>query len=120
MAPIPDAEASQITHMGSSDNGSTGRKMGVLQAKAFILSMHTWCSGFHRNGRPFFWIAANGPVYADTSGIKCARYCTSPRKCCTLCLLLGVHHSCTLAILSESAWIPRSAIIWPRQSIFFE
>ena len=113
-------QASQITHMGSSEDGSMGRRMGVLQAKDFILSMHAWCSGFQRNGWPFFWIAARGPVYADTSGIKCARYCTNPRKHCTSCLPLGVCHSRTRAILLESAWIPQSSIIWPRQSIFFE
>src|ERR1700677_2535547 len=104
-APIPDADVSQITHMGSTVYVSIGHKIGVLHAKNFILSMHIWCMGFQWNGCPFFWMAANGPIYADTSGIKWAKYCTSPRNCCTLCLFLGVHHLWTQAILSKSVWI---------------
>src|ERR1700729_2886984 len=119
-APIPDADASQITQMGSLTVVSIGRKMGVLQAKCFILSIHIWCMGLQWNGCPFFCIAAKGPVYADTSGIKCARYCTRPRNHCTSCLFLGVRHSRTRAILSESAWMLRSSMMWPRQSIRLE
>src|SRR5258705_11614785 len=102
-APTPDAEASQITHMGSSLVGSIGHKIGVLQARILILSIHVWCMGLQWNGCPFFWIACSSPVYNDTSGIKCARYCTSPRKRCTSCLFLRVRHSWTRDILSASA-----------------
>ena len=119
-APIPDADASQMTHIGSSEDGSISRKIGVLQASRFILSIHCWCMGRQWNGCLFFWIAASGPVYADTSSIKWASYCTSPRNLCTSCLFLGVLHPRTRAILSVSAWIPRSSIIWPRQSIRLE
>src|ERR1700734_1832121 len=111
-APISDADASQITQMGSLTVVSIGHKMGVLQAKNFILSMHIWCMGFQWN-RCLFFCIAKGPVYADTSGIKCARYCTRPRNHYTSCLFLGVHHSRTQAIISESAWIPPSSMMGP-------
>src|SRR6266481_1097244 len=75
--------------MGSSIIGSIGHKIGVLQARILILSIHVWCMSLQWNGCPFFWITCSGPVYDDTSGIKCARYCTSPRKCCTSCLFQG-------------------------------
>ena len=75
---------------------------GVLQANILILSIHIWCSGFQRNRCPFFCIANSGPVYADMSGIKCARYCTNPRNLCMSCLFLGVLHPWTQAILSKS------------------
>ena len=63
-----------MTHIGSSFDGSIGRRMGDLYARCLIISKHRWWRGLHSNAWPFFVMAARGPLYADTSGMKCARY----------------------------------------------
>src|SRR5882762_6692575 len=60
---------------------------------------------------------SRGEVYAETSGMKCAKYFTSPTKRNTSGYDLRVRHSHTLAILSVSAWRPWSSIRCPRQSM---
>src|SRR5882762_77984 len=60
---------------------------------------------------------SRGNVYADTSGMKCAKYFTSPMKCNTSGYDLRVRHLHTLAILSVSAWRPWSSIRCARQSM---
>jgi len=94
-----------------------GLRIGVLHAKSLIWSRHVWCNGLHWNGWLLLQMDSRGDVYADMSGMKCAKYFTSPTNHNTSGYDLRVCHLHTLAILLVLAWRPWSSIRCPRQSM---
>src|ERR1700730_11961409 len=90
MAPMPVTEALQMSHIGSLTNTSIGHNIGILHAKALIISMHLSWSGLQWNVCVSLHKLAKGPVYMDRSGMNCLMYCTNLRNLCTLLTLLGI------------------------------
>jgi hypothetical protein len=52
-----------MSHMGSSEHGSMGHKIGVLQARFLILSMHTWLGFGTGNPQVRFSHTVPVPIY---------------------------------------------------------
>ena len=113
----PYSEASQMSQIDSGFERLIGLNIGYLHASALIVWKQVLWMSLHWNGWPFHWIPVNGMIYAEMSGMNCARYSTRPTNFCTSFKFCEVLQFLILDILSASACMPSLLMICPRQSI---